>query len=542
MKFWTPKIRTEEKNWSIVLNPLRGELEKKRVAEKISELFRLSFEESRELVQSTPLILLDELPHEAACQIQNIFQEIRADVTLTSDALVKRRCYRAVWPEPPNLSFLQPSSLSLEPETEKIEEIPQETVPQAPPPSFSSNSVQEQVETLSDSYHYLEKKYRDLEGLYGERTREIEELKRNFEKGLKDRAEKTSVELRAHIEEWEERYQNLKEEYQETKGIYEEKILNKEKEFGQLKEQSKQLEPWREKAVILQKQNEEQQEAKTVYEEKLLQQSSELQALREQLKQIGLWQEKAANLEKQNKGFLERLNALESANVTLGQTVREQSDAVNLWREKYQGIAQKSERFEALYEEERKRREQAEESRHQIGELAERTRQDIQNQMAETERWRKKFQEIEENQKRLEEELARFSAERSNENKQLREANHELEIQLESSQRQAKDLLQRVEQQDLIEKRTRLANELGGKEAQLRELALETERLRQEIQDKELRFQTLGSEQANLEREVLEVKQAQRHLLEQSKSKEKAKQFRRPTKALNGGDAAPENA
>lgn len=488
MKFWTPKIRTEERNWSVVLNPLRSELDKKRVAEKISGLFRLSFEEARELVESTPLILLDELPHAAALQIQNIFQEIRADVTLTSDSLVKRRCYRAVWPEPPSISFLEENSAETAQE-KQTEEIPVGTAIQtaAAPPL-----VEERVEALSDSYQYLEKRYRDLEVLYEERMREIEELKTSFEKELKDRSEKSSTELCTQVQDWEERYQSLKEEYQETKAIYEEKVLL---------------------------------------------QARELQGLRDQLKDIGLWQEKAGNLERQNEGFLERLNHLESANGTLEQSLREQSEAVNLWREKYQSLAHKSERFEALYEEERKRREQAEESRRQVAELAERTRQDIETQISEAERWRKKFQELEENQKRLEEEFSQFSTEQSAETKRLRETNHELEMQLESAQRQSRDLLFRVEQQDLIEKRTRLANELAAKEARLRELALEGERLRQEIQDRELRAQTLGSEQANLEREILEVKQAQRHLLEQSKLKEKAKQFRRSPKNLNGNDA-----
>jgi hypothetical protein len=308
MRFWTPKIRIEEKSWSVVLNPLRSELDKKRVAEKISELFRLSFEEARDLVQNTPLVLLDALQHPSALQLQNIFQEIRADVTLTSDSLVKRRCYRAVWPEPPNLSFLEanPSEIGHEKELQD-QEMPVETTVQTVSPSVAEEAA--------------EARYRELELLYEERTREVQELKQTLEKEVKDRSEKNTVELHATVQDWEERYHSLKEEYQETKAIYEEKILQREEE---------------------------------------------LKALERRFKDLGLWQEKAIHLEKQNKGVLEHLSHLESSKGALEQSLKEQSEAVNLWREKYQSLAQKSERFEALYEEERKRREQAEESRRQI--------------------------------------------------------------------------------------------------------------------------------------------------------------------------------
>jgi hypothetical protein len=164
-------------------------------------------------------------------------------------------------------------------------------------------------------------------------------------------------------------------------------------------------------------------------------------------------------------------------------------------------------------------------------------------QISETERWRRKFQEVEDNQKRLEEEFSNYTNEQSNELRRLREANQELLMQLESAQRQSRDLLMRFEQQDLVEKRTRLASDLSMKEARLRELALENERLRQEIQDRELRAQTLGSEQGNMEREILEIKQAQRHLLEQSKLKEKTSKFKRPApKALSESELGIENS
>lgn len=493
MGFWAPKVHNEKKSWSVILNPLRSEFDKRRAAEKIAELFHLSYEEARELAESTPLILLDELSHPSALQIQNVFQEIRADVTLTSDALLKRRCYRAVWPETPDLSFLSSSSQEM-PAPKPLEVIPAEKPvgPPAPSPIPSpapAAAIEEEVSSSEENLKLLEKKNSELELTLEQRDRELKEFR-----------ERDTSEIQFNVQDWDERYQSLKEEYRETKMILEEKVLLKEKEF---------------------------------------------QALKEQVKELMPWQEKALQLERQNRNFTEKLDHLEAARKSLEQAARENSEAVNVWREKYQGLAQKSDRFEALYEEERKRREQNEESRHSASEMAERVRIDLETQQAEAERWRRKFQELEESQKHLEEELTRFTTEQNNEIHRLQEANHELSLQLESAQRQARDLLFRLEQQDLIDRRTRLANDLSAKETRLREFALESERLRQEIQDRELRAQTLAGEQATVEREVLEIKQAQRYLLEQSKLKEKGDKFKhhRPSspKSLSESELGIEN-
>lgn len=417
----TPKIRSDERSWSVILHPLRGELDKKRVAEKISELFRLSFEEARELVQSTPLILLDELSHEVAFQAQAILQEARAEVTLTNDFLAKRRCYRAVWPVPLNLSFLDAPSPPVAPDKrlEKSSLVPEDEDP-----------------VRQEPFQELEKKYRELESRHQEQIRENQELKR--------RLEKNSQEIP-----WEERYANLKEEHQETKAILEEKVLASDKEFEGLKGQ-----------------------------------------------------------------------------------LRERMEETIHWRDKYQSLTQQSGRFENLYEEERRRREKTEESWRQASGLAESANRDLEIQVKEMEQWRRKCEELEGNQKRLEQELAQISEEREAAMRRLREENQQLALQLESAQRQVREYLFQVEQQELIEKRTRLTNELAAKESRLRELALEGDRLRQEIQDRELQVQAVVSERANLEREVLEVRQAQRFLLEQSKLKEKNNKLKRPSRDL----------
>lgn len=440
MRFRTPKVPAEEKNWSVILHPLKSELDKKRVAEKVSELFQVSFEEARELVENTPIILLDQASHSLALEVQGIFQTVRAPVSLTSDSSAKRRCYRAVWQEPLDLSLLK-STLPATPQEKTAQEAPPETVASIVPIPALSKEAEGSREALLE----LEKKYRELELLYEERVRENEALRRNLEEQLRRQSEKDSIRLRNMASEWEGRYQSLKTEYQESKAIYEEKVL-----------------------------------------------------------------EKTRDLEKQYKEFLEKLSQFDLAKQGLEHLVKERSEEVDQWREKYHVLAQKSERIESLCEEERKRREQLEEVSRQSSEQAERSRRDLEIQVSETERWRRKC-----------EELSQVSEEQEHEVRELRETSQSLQTQLESAQRQTRELLLRVEEQQLVEKRVRLANELAAKEARLRELVVEGEKVRQEIQDRELHAQTLSNELADLEREILEVKQAQRHLLEQGKLKEK---------------------
>src|SRR3989338_563068 len=100
------KTQGEEKNWSIILNPLHNEIDKRRVIKKISEAFTLSVEEAADLVANTPIILLDNLSREQAVQVKRYFQAAGAEIMLTNDTFLKRKCYRTVWPEPPSLSFL----------------------------------------------------------------------------------------------------------------------------------------------------------------------------------------------------------------------------------------------------------------------------------------------------------------------------------------------------------------------------------------------------------------------------------------------------
>lgn len=101
------KKQEEEQNWSIVLTPLRNEIDKKKIARKITEVFSLSLSEASDLVANTPIILLDNLSKATAVKVRDYFRQDGAELILTNDIFYKRKCYRTVWPEAPNLSFLK---------------------------------------------------------------------------------------------------------------------------------------------------------------------------------------------------------------------------------------------------------------------------------------------------------------------------------------------------------------------------------------------------------------------------------------------------
>ncbi len=96
----------QDKNWCVVLNALENEIDRKRVSQKISEIFSLSTEEASDLVRSTPIILLDHLSKSMADRLKGYFATFGANLILSKDTVFKRKCYRTVWPQAPSLSFL----------------------------------------------------------------------------------------------------------------------------------------------------------------------------------------------------------------------------------------------------------------------------------------------------------------------------------------------------------------------------------------------------------------------------------------------------
>jgi chromosome segregation ATPase len=93
-------------DWALVVEKPADEISRYRATDKISQAFQLTNDEARDLMDNTPLILLDELSHETAAYIENYFSNVKVECFVTTDTLTKRKCFRAVWPEGPNLGSL----------------------------------------------------------------------------------------------------------------------------------------------------------------------------------------------------------------------------------------------------------------------------------------------------------------------------------------------------------------------------------------------------------------------------------------------------
>ncbi|MFZ5801981.1 MAG: hypothetical protein ACOY3K_02565 [Candidatus Omnitrophota bacterium] len=141
------KISSREQNWCLILNPLYSEIDKRKVSRKISEAFTLSEEEANDLVNNTPIILLDNLTQDIANRVKDYFRPTGAEILMTNEVYLKRKCYRTVWPEQPTLAFLHQMPL---PDMPNVEAAPSEVLAEEPAIQ-EVRSLGEEVQTLPDS-------------------------------------------------------------------------------------------------------------------------------------------------------------------------------------------------------------------------------------------------------------------------------------------------------------------------------------------------------------------------------------------------------
>ncbi len=93
----------------------------------------------------------------------------------------------------------------------------------------------------------------------------------------------------------------------------------------------------------------------------------------------------------------------------------------------------------------------------------------------------------------------------------------ERERDLETMRRQVRDLTVRLEQRDVVYKREQLGEQVSLKEERLKLLVSEQAQFESEMRQKEEKMRAILVEQENIEKELVEIKQAQRHYLEQAR-------------------------
>ncbi|GEM_PF-3410043 len=98
---WFDKLKkdTNAESWAVILNTLQEEIKKRSAAQQIQMFFSVSIEEARELLENTPIILLDSISEDNAEKIRDVFVNSGLDVVITGETLVKRKCFRTVWPK-----------------------------------------------------------------------------------------------------------------------------------------------------------------------------------------------------------------------------------------------------------------------------------------------------------------------------------------------------------------------------------------------------------------------------------------------------------
>lgn len=251
------KTQTDEQNWSIVLNPIRNEIDKKKVAQKIAEVFSLSHEEASDLVSNTPIILLDNLTRPIAAKVKDYFKPTGAEMVLTNDVFLKRKCYRTVWPEQPSLAFLhgwdtpretqQDKQEMLDPD-EALDEIrsldkteKDEAENEIPLDRFSNGKREQLLEDLERSRkechnlrHEVEKLQDELERRSRENLTALSCPESESEQSLRER-DRELKEARGLLSHMEEKYEVLKQEYREARSVFEEKLSLSARENEQWK-------------------------------------------------------------------------------------------------------------------------------------------------------------------------------------------------------------------------------------------------------------------------------------------------------------------
>src|SRR3989338_3092411 len=100
-----PKYSVESE-WAVILDRPANEFSKKRAIDKLAEVFSLSLQEAKDLIENTPIILLDNLSFRLADKIKIYFSNSTVNCSLTNDTFAKRKCFRAIWPQQPNLAHL----------------------------------------------------------------------------------------------------------------------------------------------------------------------------------------------------------------------------------------------------------------------------------------------------------------------------------------------------------------------------------------------------------------------------------------------------
>ncbi len=519
------KTQGEDQNWCVILNPIGSELDKKKIAQRLSGAFSLTPEEALDLVANTPIILLDHLSRSIAHKLKDYFRVAGAETLLTNDVFQKRKCYRTVWPEPPSLSFLHNwGPLKTDNHDQVLQ--PQEALDEirglarddkkSPLPSLTSmpllsRSERDQLQEETERWR------RECLNL----REEVQDLKEQLEKTRKENflpdlgADENEAQLL--LEHANEKFSGLREEYTQARHLYEEKIALLTQEAEQSKRKAHEL---GESLKGLQKERQ-------AFEETLSKKQQDVQILSEETRKIklGFEQKMAKNIEEmslvhlQNKELTEKLHMFQKAKEELEVTINTQSEQVTYWHDRHDNMLSKLMAAEMKLEEEKNTREKNEGRYKDF----EKSRMRMIHQIEEKEKlaleWEMKYSDLEKQILELKETCQNQDKILQNHFRQLEARERELEM----ARRQVREAHAQNEQRDAVQKRAQVAAQLVEKENLLKKLVKDQEKIETEIREREESMRAILVQQEAVEKEVVEAKQTQRHLLELTKREQKGK-------------------
>jgi len=494
---FTKKLKQEAKeDFALILNPVRNDIAKSRIIERMAQVFPLTIEEAGDLVENTPIVLLEGLGQDVGEQLRKYLAETNADLMLTEDQSYRRKCFRAIWPTPPNLSFLQSGSASEGkqevPVREELDAVRQNQPEPNPEPEpaldpFSLDAVPQESA--------------DLDTWRKEKLREVEMI---TEQAIRD-----------------EKIDQLSKEESKLQQI----ILNLQRENDQLKTAQLGKDQYQKETQLAQAEIAKLNDSLKTSEQEKNQLKGRIQQLENEFSDSQSKLE--SELQQAGNKRSEYEQQISNLKSTVEKSLSELSEAKEALRKATDTQAHELEII-AIQNQKIQLEQALDEAKGQVSELqntAEVLRhgfeEKIRSKEGEVTGWKKKVEEAATSHSALLREFEELRRKHASDVENLTVRNQELQNQYEAAQKQIREFAAVAEQQELIERRNRIAAQLLEKESLLRELSVRHEVLNSELKDREKETRDVLAKREQIEKDILKDRQADKYLLEQLKLKEK---------------------
>ncbi|MFA7001401.1 MAG: hypothetical protein WC352_04580, partial [Candidatus Omnitrophota bacterium] len=178
------KQESQIKSWSVILTAYPRIGSRTDLFQLLASLFPLSVEEAEEVVSHVPIVLLEGVALSLATELKKRLAACAAEVLITQDSALIRKCSKASWQETPKAMSLQeetetPADSSETPEARETTEDP----PRALEPEEALRETQAEAASTEDhsqKISALENTNLDLEESLREQLRKAQEWRAKF--------------------------------------------------------------------------------------------------------------------------------------------------------------------------------------------------------------------------------------------------------------------------------------------------------------------------------------------------------------------------